>query len=347
MYNWEQIRSEVPFPQVYTVPTALERTGDFSQTRTADGRPVTIYDPLTTRLVNGQYVRDPFPGNRIPANRIDPVALAAAAAGAAAEHHRPGQQPARAGQRARRSLRPARAQGRSGDQRQPSLLRPLRPQQAHRDQRLRGVPAGSVALVSARPHERRASPPSTPRCCRPSLVLSSRAGFIRHDFYIADARRRLRPDDARVPVELRLAARSARRSRRSSGTATRTFGSTFGGNNGSVFTISDTWSWSEVLSKTTGNHSFKFGGEFRALINDQQNPTSSIGRFTFNRAFTQRNALARDASTPATRSPRCCSAIRPTARRRRSERVADQSRCSTIAATTSACSCRTTGASRG
>ena len=74
MYNWEQIRSEVPFPQVYTVPTALERTGDFSQTRTADGRPVTIYDPLTTRLVNGTYVRDAFPGNRIPEGRIDPVA---------------------------------------------------------------------------------------------------------------------------------------------------------------------------------------------------------------------------------------------------------------------------------
>ena len=47
MYNWEQIRSEVPFPQVYTVPSALERTGDFSQSRTADGRPITIYDPLT------------------------------------------------------------------------------------------------------------------------------------------------------------------------------------------------------------------------------------------------------------------------------------------------------------
>ena len=76
MYNWEQIRSEVPFPQVYTVPTALERAGNFSQTRTADGRPVTIFDPTTTRSVGGQFVRDPFPGNIIPANRIDPVALA-------------------------------------------------------------------------------------------------------------------------------------------------------------------------------------------------------------------------------------------------------------------------------
>ena len=66
----------MPFPQVYTVPTALERAGDFSQTRTADGRPITIYDPLTTRLENGQYVRDAFPGNVIPTSRIDPVALA-------------------------------------------------------------------------------------------------------------------------------------------------------------------------------------------------------------------------------------------------------------------------------
>ena len=65
----------MPFPQVYTVPSALERTGDFSQSRTADGRPITIYDPLTTRLENGQNIRDPFPGNVIPANRIDPVAL--------------------------------------------------------------------------------------------------------------------------------------------------------------------------------------------------------------------------------------------------------------------------------
>ena len=58
------------------MPSALERTGDFSQTRTADGRPIVIYDPTTTRLVNGQYVRDQFPGNVIPAARLDSAALA-------------------------------------------------------------------------------------------------------------------------------------------------------------------------------------------------------------------------------------------------------------------------------
>ncbi|MBI1787351.1 MAG: TonB-dependent receptor [Acidobacteria bacterium] len=46
-----------------TVPTALQRNGDFSQTREGDGRPVTIVDPLNNK--------QPFPGNIIPANRIN------------------------------------------------------------------------------------------------------------------------------------------------------------------------------------------------------------------------------------------------------------------------------------
>ena len=42
------------------------------------GRPIlenTIYDPKTAHLVNGQTVTDPFPGNIIPQNRLDPIAL--------------------------------------------------------------------------------------------------------------------------------------------------------------------------------------------------------------------------------------------------------------------------------
>ena len=61
---------------VLTLPTAAERLGDFSQTRNAAGQLLVIYDPLTTRTVNGVIVRDPFPGNVIPADRINPVARA-------------------------------------------------------------------------------------------------------------------------------------------------------------------------------------------------------------------------------------------------------------------------------
>src|SRR6266545_4413770 len=53
-------------------PTAAERTGDFSAYTTAAGVMVPIYDPLTTDASGN---RQPFPGNRIPANRINPVAL--------------------------------------------------------------------------------------------------------------------------------------------------------------------------------------------------------------------------------------------------------------------------------
>ena len=64
-------------PTVITVPTARQRAGDFSQTFTNTGALVTIYDPLTTRpdpTNPGRYLRDPFPGNIIPANRINPIA---------------------------------------------------------------------------------------------------------------------------------------------------------------------------------------------------------------------------------------------------------------------------------
>jgi hypothetical protein len=67
------------------VPTVKMRNGDFSEIltgRTLNTDPLgrgilenTIYDPGTTRTVNGSVVRDPFPGNIIPASLFDPVAL--------------------------------------------------------------------------------------------------------------------------------------------------------------------------------------------------------------------------------------------------------------------------------
>jgi hypothetical protein len=72
---YEGLRQQTPTTLITTVPTDQQRTGDFSQTRNQDGTLTTIFNPLTTRLVNGQYVRDPFPGNMIPTTMLDPVAL--------------------------------------------------------------------------------------------------------------------------------------------------------------------------------------------------------------------------------------------------------------------------------
>ncbi len=71
----EGYRMQSFLSETLTVPTDLERQGDFSQTKNG-GQGVVIYDPLTTRTVNGQLVRDPFAGAVIPLNRQDPVGRA-------------------------------------------------------------------------------------------------------------------------------------------------------------------------------------------------------------------------------------------------------------------------------
>lgn len=72
--GYEGTRRTDGFTQILTVPTELQRRGDFSQTYNARGQLIPIYDPTTTRTVGAQVVRDRFPGNVIPASRIDPVA---------------------------------------------------------------------------------------------------------------------------------------------------------------------------------------------------------------------------------------------------------------------------------
>lgn len=77
-YGADFLRDYSPATRIATIPSALERSGDFTQTFNSNGTPVTVYDPRTTRAdaANpGKYVRDLFPGNVIPASRLDPVAV--------------------------------------------------------------------------------------------------------------------------------------------------------------------------------------------------------------------------------------------------------------------------------
>src|SRR5574340_342466 len=54
-----------------TVPTALQRGGNFSETTTTAGVLTRIYDPAT--YVASTRTRTPFPNNIIPSSRFDPV----------------------------------------------------------------------------------------------------------------------------------------------------------------------------------------------------------------------------------------------------------------------------------
>jgi hypothetical protein len=75
-FNWDQSNDHGVSTPTASVPTALQRAGDFSQTMTSAGALIRIYDPLTTVADSAQssgYSRQPFPGNVLPASRMDPI----------------------------------------------------------------------------------------------------------------------------------------------------------------------------------------------------------------------------------------------------------------------------------
>jgi carboxypeptidase family protein/TonB-dependent receptor-like protein len=76
LFTGEKYREGTPAPLNSTTPTVAMKNGDFSGLVDASGRPIVIYDPNTGRDVNAVWTRDPFPGNRIPAERISATARA-------------------------------------------------------------------------------------------------------------------------------------------------------------------------------------------------------------------------------------------------------------------------------
>jgi hypothetical protein len=76
-FGYEQWHQRSASLQLTSVPTALQRTGDFSQTFDASGAVIPIYNPATT-MANPHgtgVVRTPINGNVIKMNMMDPLAL--------------------------------------------------------------------------------------------------------------------------------------------------------------------------------------------------------------------------------------------------------------------------------
>jgi hypothetical protein len=71
-WKWNQAAA----PYVATLPTDLERQGNFAQSINAAGGLNTIYDPYSTQTAaDGSVTRTPFPGNIIPGSKQDPIAV--------------------------------------------------------------------------------------------------------------------------------------------------------------------------------------------------------------------------------------------------------------------------------
>ena len=76
--GYERTMQESPTTANVTLPTELQRSGDFSQTFNASGQLMTIYNPFDTFTnSSGAVERRPFAGNVIPQHMLNPVALKA------------------------------------------------------------------------------------------------------------------------------------------------------------------------------------------------------------------------------------------------------------------------------
>ncbi|HLM98543.1 MAG TPA: TonB-dependent receptor [Bryobacteraceae bacterium] len=69
--DYQGTRAGTSSPNISTVPTPAEIGGNFSGA-------ATIFDPNSTKIVNGSVVRTPFAGNIIPSQELDPISHAVA-----------------------------------------------------------------------------------------------------------------------------------------------------------------------------------------------------------------------------------------------------------------------------
>ncbi|MFB3830104.1 MAG: hypothetical protein ACE15B_25275, partial [Bryobacteraceae bacterium] len=75
LFGWESQRQLTGQTRTVRVPTELERTGDFSATNDAKGALILAKDPLAKGTCGAAATDACFPGNRIPASRLHPIAL--------------------------------------------------------------------------------------------------------------------------------------------------------------------------------------------------------------------------------------------------------------------------------
>lgn len=73
-FSYEGFRNRIGATATpYSVPAPEMFAGNFQNFVSGAGALYQIYDPATTTLVNGSYVRTPFANNQIPQSRIDPI----------------------------------------------------------------------------------------------------------------------------------------------------------------------------------------------------------------------------------------------------------------------------------
>ncbi len=293
MFSWESIRNSNPSPKVLTVPTLDQLAGDFSKTIQANGQPIVMYDPLTTQQVGGAYVRQPFADNRIPAARMDPVALKMLPYFA---------KPNTAGT----------ATGLNNYVISPNSMSDVYNSYATRiDQQIspnhklsgRWVTNNRSQFFPTDGFPKEGSPGylhwrnnwggslETTDIFSPTLVLNTRYSFLRHPFGLQMYGDLFDPSPLGFPDPLikqlpRLTF---------PGISLAEYSGPSTGD--SQYSTTNTHTLASTVNKSLGPHALKMGVEFRSMRESIQTPVSRFGTFSFNRGFTQRDPLRGDAGS--------------------------------------------------
>ncbi|MCL5742355.1 MAG: carboxypeptidase regulatory-like domain-containing protein [Acidobacteria bacterium] len=305
MYALDLYRDSRPNYTTMIVPTDLERTGDFSRTFVSgtSGATISIYDPLSTIQNGSKYARTPFPDKKIPAALINPIA--ARVMGLLLH---PNLSNIRRGQ-------PNRLDTPNFDH-EPFNSHVWRADHAltgkhrlfvsgtysHRGQ-TNGLgygfqayeAAGTPYVSSSYRHWRdnHSLVLNLTSMLAPTFVATTRASWIRHEFAIDLYGFGYNPAKLGYPASLVAQAQSVSFPAIQIGGYT-DVGPTRGG--GNILNFSDTWAIGETLSRIVGDHSLRFGGDARLMLNNQSSPVPTF-RVSTSAAFTRADPLVASAAS--------------------------------------------------
>ncbi|MBL8216083.1 MAG: TonB-dependent receptor, partial [Bryobacterales bacterium] len=266
--------------------TLRQRAGDFSDTRVASGALITIYDPATTTAAGSGFTRAAFPGNIIPASRISDISRKIMTYWP--EPNLPGLPNTQAQNLFLQGAGPI-------DRNTFTAKMDYNISSARRisgrytwddlDWRFPRV-VGTAAEVDGRDVyiPRHSASLNYTDSLRPTLLFEGKLGFAReNENYVM-------PSDGFDITTLGFPASFARLGSQDRGARFPTVGisdmatmaNTSTSGNPSLSTLA-----SGTMTKLTGRHTIKFGGEHRFYGINRWGRSNSVGNFSFGRGFTQ------------------------------------------------------------
>lgn len=300
MFSMEWIRNASPLPYTASYPTQAERNGDFSTLVNPNGQPITIYDPLTTTLTNGLYLRQPFAGNVIPKNRINAIGqnlinayplpnIPGTTGGFNNYVVSPNSQQDKYHSISSRVDHQINEKNRLTMMGFSNVRHQLFPDYGWSDPaaspgylHFRNNHGGSVAWTST---------------LSPTTVLDVKYGFIFHPFQVGLYGDNYDITKLGFPQAVAAEMPHLNYPGLSISGFTGTIGNAGTGTPGtSQYTTTFDHSLSATLSKTMGKHTVKVGGELYVMKANNNTPVSNLNSFSFSAGFTQQNALSGSAT---------------------------------------------------